>query len=108
VRRRSAPLSIVFSDPDLAVVGKRFHSLPPDAVVATTRGSGNGRSKIMQAPHHVLLRLYADASSRKLLGASIFCAGGEHLATSWPGRCSAAKPRRACAICRTTTPRWRR
>jgi dihydrolipoamide dehydrogenase len=79
VRRRSAPLSIVFSDPDLAVVGKRFHSLPPDAVVATTRGSGNGRSKIMQAPHHVL-RLYADASSRKLLGASIFCAGGEHLA----------------------------
>lgn len=79
VRRRSAPLSIVFSDPDLAVVGKRFNSLPPDAVVATTRGSGNGRSKIMQAPHHVL-RLYADASSRKLLGASIFCAGGEHLA----------------------------
>ncbi|MEG3001881.1 MAG: dihydrolipoyl dehydrogenase [Comamonas sp.] len=79
VRRRSAPLSIVFSDPDLAVVGKRFSALPADAVVATTRGSGNGRSKIMQAPHHVL-RLYADASSRKLLGASIFCAGGEHLA----------------------------
>lgn len=79
VRRRSAPLSIVFSDPDLAVVGKRFKALPADAVVATTRGSGNGRSKIMQAPHH-MLRLYADASSRKLLGASIFCAGGEHLA----------------------------
>lgn len=79
VRRRSAPLSIVFSDPDLAVVGKRFKALPSDVVVATTRGSGNGRSKIMQAPHHVL-RLYADGSSRKLLGASIFCAGGEHLA----------------------------
>jgi len=79
LRRRSAPLSIVFSDPDLAVVGKRFKDLPADAVVATTRGSGNGRSKIMQAPHHVL-RLYADASSRKLLGASVFCAGGEHLA----------------------------
>lgn len=79
VRRRSAPLSIVFSDPDLAMVGKRFKALPADAVVATTRGSGNGRSKIMQAPHH-MLRLYADASSHKLLGASIFCAGGEHLA----------------------------
>lgn len=79
VRRRSAPLSIVFSDPDLAIVGKRFSALPADVVVATTRGSGNGRSKIMQAPHH-MLRLYADAGSRKLLGASIFCAGGEHLA----------------------------
>lgn len=79
LRRRSASLSIVFSDPDLATVGKRFKDLPVDAVVATTRGSGNGRSKIMQAPHH-MLRLYADASSRKLLGASIFCAGGEHLA----------------------------
>lgn len=79
VRRRSAPLSIVFSDPDLAVVGRRFSMLPADVVVATTRGRGNGRSKIMHAPHH-MLRLYADASSRKLLGASIFCAGGEHLA----------------------------
>ena len=79
VRRRSAPIGIVFSDPDLAVVGKHFKDLPADAVIATTRGSGNGRSKIMHAPHHVL-RLYADASSRKLLGASLFCAGGEHLA----------------------------
>lgn len=79
VRRRSAPLSIVFSDPDLAIVGKRFSALPADAVVATTRGSGNGRSKIMHSPHH-MLRLYADAGSRKLLGASIFCEGGEHLA----------------------------
>ena len=79
LRKRSVPMGMVFSDPDLATVGLRFHQLPADAVVATTRGSGNGRSKIMQASHHVL-RLYADASSRKLLGASLFCAGGEHLA----------------------------
>lgn len=79
MRQRAAPLSIVFSDPDLAWVGQRFTQLTPDAVVATTLGSGNGRSKIMQAPEH-MLRLYADASSHRLLGASIFCAGGEHLA----------------------------
>lgn len=79
LRQRSAPLSIVFSDPDLAWVGQRFAKLPPNAVVATTHGSGNSRSQIMQAPEH-LLRLYADATSRKFLGASIFCAGGEHLA----------------------------
>ena len=79
VRGRSVPLSIVFSAPDVAEVGLRFSELPPEAVVVTARGAGNGRSKIMQAPEHVL-RLYADPASRQLLGASLLCAGGEHLA----------------------------
>ena len=59
-------------------IGHRY-TLPPEAVVVTARGVGNGRSKIMQAPEHVL-RLYADPASRQLLGASLLCAGGEHLA----------------------------
>lgn len=77
-RHRTTFMSIVFSDPDLAEVGLRFDQLPPDAVIGTVHGQGSGRSKLMQAPHH-LLRLYADAQG-KLLGASLLCAGGEHLA----------------------------
>ena len=78
-RPRTTPLAITFSDPDLASVGLRFDQLPSDAVIGTVHGSGSGRSKIMQAPHHVL-RLYAQAGSGRLLGASLLCAGGEHLA----------------------------
>lgn len=76
---RTTPLSIVFSDPDLVQVGLRFDQLPADAVIGTVEGHGSGRSRLMQAPHH-LLRLYAERSTGRLLGASIFCAGGEHLA----------------------------
>ena len=78
-RHRTVPMSIVFSDPDIAEVGLRFHQLPADAVIGSVEGKGSGRSKLMQAPHH-LLRLYADRATGQLLGASIFCAGGEHLA----------------------------
>ncbi|MBP9942292.1 MAG: dihydrolipoyl dehydrogenase [Comamonas sp.] len=78
-RHRTVPMSIVFSDPDIAEVGARFDQLPQDVVIGTVRGSGSGRSKLMQAPHHIL-RLYAQRSSGRLLGASLMCAGGEHLA----------------------------
>lgn len=78
-RHRTTPMSIVFSDPDLAEVGLSFDQLPPDAVVGTVTGEQSGRSKLLQAPHHVL-RVYADRSTGRLLGASLLCAGGEHLA----------------------------
>ena len=78
-RHRTTPMSIVFSDPDIAEVGTRFDRLPEDAVIGTVTGQGSGRSKIMQAPHHVL-RVYAERSTGRLLGASLLCAGGEHLA----------------------------
>ena len=78
-RHRTVPMSIVFSDPDIAEVGTRFDQLPEDVVIGTVRGPGSGRSKLMQAPHHIL-RLYAQRSSGRLLGASLMCAGGEHLA----------------------------
>ena len=78
-RHRTVPMSIVFSDPDIAEVGLRFTQLPADVVVGAVDGAGSGRSKLMQAPHH-LLRLYAERSTGKLLGASMFCARGEHLA----------------------------
>lgn len=78
-RPHVTPMSIVFSDPDLAEVGLRFDQLPSDVVIGTVSGADSGRSKLMQAPHH-LVRLYAERSSGRLLGASLLCAGGEHLA----------------------------
>jgi len=78
-RHRTVPMSIVFSDPDIAQVGTSFDRLPEDVVIGTVHGTGSGRSKLMQAPHHIL-RLYAQRSTGRLLGASLMCAGGEHLA----------------------------
>lgn len=78
-RHRTTPMAIVFSDPDIAEVGQRFDQLPPDAVIGTVNGRQSGRSKLMQAPHH-LVRLYADRGTGRLLGASLLCTGGEHLA----------------------------
>lgn len=78
-RHRTVPMSIVFSDPDIAEVGLRFDQLPPDAVIGTVRGAGSGRSKLMGAGHHIL-RIYAERSTGRLLGASMLCASGEHLA----------------------------
>lgn len=78
-RHRTVPMGIVFSDPDIAEIGLRFDRLPADAVIGTVHGPGSGRSKLMHAPHHVL-RLYAERRNGRLLGASLLCAGGEHLA----------------------------
>lgn len=77
--QRMVPISVLFSHPDVAQVGARFSELPADAVVGTATGQGSGRSKVMAAPHH-MLRLYADRSSRQLLGATVFSEGGEHMA----------------------------
>lgn len=78
-RQRTVPIGIVFSDPDMAQVGLRFDQLPQDALIATVQGKDSGRSKLLQAPHHIL-RVYAERGTGRLLGASLLCAQGEHLA----------------------------
>ncbi|MFL6719527.1 MAG: FAD-dependent oxidoreductase, partial [Burkholderiaceae bacterium] len=77
---RRTPLSIVFSDPDLAAVGMPFNQLNLEqTVIGTASGKGNGRSRILGAEHN-LVRVYADRRSGKLLGAGIFAVRGEHIA----------------------------
>ncbi len=77
---RRAPLSIVFSDPDIAAVGESFDSLVPDEIViGTAEGSGNGRSRVLGAKSN-LVRLYADRATGTLRGASLIATHGEHLA----------------------------
>lgn len=78
--RRRVPLSIVFSDPDIAAVGMPFDQLDPEqTIIGAASGRGNGRSRVMGAEEN-FLRIYADRASGTLLGASVFATRGEHLA----------------------------
>ena len=79
---RRTPISIVFSDPDIAAVGDGFDSLDHDrTVIGTAAGSTNGRSRILGAEGN-LVRIYVDRNSGVLRGASLIATHGEHLAHS--------------------------
>jgi dihydrolipoamide dehydrogenase len=82
VRRfiRRTPLSIVFSDPPLALVGQRFGARDHDGVVvgeATFVNQGRARMMLRNAG---LLRLWANRENGALLGAELCAPAGEHLA----------------------------
>jgi len=82
VRRfaRRTPLSIVFTDPNLAQVGQRFDARAPDrTVVGEARFADQGRSRMMLR-NAGLLRLCADREDGALTGAELFAPEGEHLA----------------------------
>lgn len=77
---RRTPLSIVFTDPNLALVGERFGALDGDRVVVGEAGfADQGRARI-RLRNAGILRLFADRESGLLLGAELFAPAGEHLA----------------------------
>lgn len=77
---RRTPMSIIFSDPDIAAVGAAFDRLDPqEVVVGSAEGAGSGRSKILGTPEN-LVRLYVQRGSGVLLGAGLIASRGEHLA----------------------------
>ena len=74
------PMSIIFCEPNIAFVGKRWHELDPNQVaVAQQRFGPVGRAMIM-GQNRGLLRVYADRSSSRLLGAEMVGPRCEHLA----------------------------
>lgn len=78
--RRRVPLSIIFSDPDIALVGMTLDQLDEEQVViGTSSGRANGRSRVLGAEDN-LVRIYAERSTGILLGAAIFAIRGEHIA----------------------------
>lgn len=78
--RRKTAVAIAFSDPDVASIGASLDALDTARIhIGTARGEGNGRARILDAADSVL-RIYADAESGVLLGASLMAAGGEHIA----------------------------
>ncbi len=76
---RRAPLSIVFSDPQLAAVGLRFNELPDDAAVGEVDFANQGRSRIM-LKNRGKLRVYAQRGSGVFLGAEMAGPAMEHIA----------------------------
>jgi dihydrolipoamide dehydrogenase len=77
---RRTPLSVVFTDPNVAAVGKRFHELPGASFIAGEVDFANqGRARAAQRNRGVL-RVYAKRDDGRLLGAEMFAPGGEHLA----------------------------
>ena len=77
---RRVPLAIVFTDPGIAAVGHRYADLKKDEIViGEVDFSSQGRARMAEA-NHGLLRVYADKSSGRLLGAEMCAPQGEHLA----------------------------
>ena len=83
--RRKVPLAVVFSDPNIAMVGQTFAAL--DATLGEDEGfvvgerdfSTQARARVMQANKGVL-HIYARMEDGRILGAEMCAPRGEHLA----------------------------
>lgn len=76
---RRSPLSIVFSDPQIAMVGQRYRELSPECVaVGSVSFEDQGRSRVMRR-NKGLLRIYAEQGTGLFLGAEMFGPRAEHL-----------------------------
>lgn len=78
--QRRTPLAIVFTDPNIAVIGQRISELDPASIaVGEIDFAGQGRARVA-AENRGLLRVYAARSDARLLGAELCAPRGEHLA----------------------------
>ncbi len=79
-RVRRTQLTIAFTDPQMAIVGKSFAELDADHVeVASVSFDNQGRSRVMGI-NEGLVRLYADTRNCQLIGAEMFGPRMEHTA----------------------------
>ncbi|MBI3524372.1 MAG: dihydrolipoyl dehydrogenase [Betaproteobacteria bacterium] len=78
--QRRAPISVVFTDPQIGIVGGGFHSLKPGSY-ATGQVSfeDQGRARVLLR-NQGLLHVYADIVTGRLLGAEMLAPEAEHLA----------------------------
>ena len=77
---RRAALGVVFTDPQIAIVGGGFHKLEPSGF-ATGQASfeDQGRARIL-LKNKGLLNVYGDLASGRFLGAEMLAPAAEHLA----------------------------
>ena len=77
---RRTPLAVVFTDPQLAVVGLRHAELEPASyVVGEVSFENQGRSRVMLR-NRGMLHVYAEVATGLLLGAELIGPDAEHLA----------------------------
>ncbi len=77
--RRRTPLAIAFTDPEIAMVGLPYASLPEGTVSASHDFSRQSRAIAMRSAAG-MLKVYAAPGSGRLLGAELMAPHGEHLA----------------------------
>jgi dihydrolipoamide dehydrogenase len=78
--QRKVPLFINFCDPNICIVGQRWNELDPDATaVGEIKLAPVGRALIM-GKNKGIIRIYADKTSGRLLGAEMVTTKGENLA----------------------------
>ncbi|GAB6089906.1 dihydrolipoyl dehydrogenase [Spirochaeta dissipatitropha] len=82
--QRYTPLSIVFTDPQIAIVGNSHSTLPDSATAGSHDWSTDPRARMM-ATDRGLLKVYGDKVDGRLLGAEILGPHAENLAhlLSW-------------------------
>ena len=77
--QRRAPLGIVFTDPQIAIVGRGFASLKSHALAAgEVSFEDQGRSRVMLR-NHGHLRVYGDPATGRFLGAEMIGPDAEHI-----------------------------
>ena len=77
---RRAPIGVVFTDPQIGIVGGGFRVLRPGSfTTGEVSFEDQGRARIMSR-NKGLLHVYADTASGRFLGAEFLAPGGEHLA----------------------------
>ena len=77
---RRLPLSIAFTDPQIASIGKTPRELEEDSyMIGEVSFDNQGRSRVM-GQNRGLLRLYGERGTHRLLGAEIVGPRAEHLA----------------------------
>jgi len=77
--RRRTPLTIAFTDPEIAMVGLPYAALPEGSVRASHDFSRQGRALAMRSAAG-RLEVFAEPGSGRLLGAELMTPHGEHLA----------------------------
>lgn len=77
---RRAPISVVFTDPQIGIVGGGYSTLPPgNFVTGEVSFENQGRARILLR-NKGLMHVYADTASGRFLGAEFLAPGGEHFA----------------------------
>lgn len=77
---RTTPLAIVFTEPQIAMVGKGPEKLPKGSFVTGELDfTGQGRSRVMLR-NKGLLHVYADIKTRRFVGAQMVGPSAEHIA----------------------------
>jgi dihydrolipoamide dehydrogenase len=76
---RHTPLLIVFTEPQIAIAGKRFADLEPDTCEAGQEDFEDQARALILGQNQGRMRIYASREDCRLVGAEMFVPGAEHM-----------------------------